>query len=61
MRKPFEFVRVDTVMKTGVMRAWYRDSYGQDRFFEFSATRGEEFGQQLIQQINEVLQRNATP
>jgi hypothetical protein len=55
---PLQFQRIDTHFHVGYVRVWYLDEFGQPRFLKFSNDfTWEEFGNELIRQINEILTR----
>ena len=55
---PLQFQRIDTCFKAGYVRVWYRDEFGQPRFFEFTEDfNWEMYGNELIRQVNELLAR----
>lgn len=53
---PLTFVRLD--MGRQSHRVWYRDEFGQPRYFEFEARdKMENLAKALIRQVNELLAR----
>lgn len=62
---PLKFERVDVTSRKEFLRVRYQDEFGQPRFFEFDGISflvddcvgPVTFGQELIQQVNELLAR----
>ena len=57
---PLTFERTEEINKgRGLLRVYYRDEFGQPRFFEFTDLNldYDVLGQELIRQVNELLVR----